>query len=472
MITIDDIKKRIASGQTVRSVVEGVFAKIEATKDYNLLISLNKDQALARADTLDAKIKKGDDIGVLGGVPFVAKDIFLATGTIATAGSKILSNFNSAYQATCVNKLEQEGAILVGKSNCDAFGNGSSTENSDFGVTKNPYDKTRVAGGSSGGSTAVVALGVVPFSIGGDTGGSCRQPASFCGVLGLKPTYGRVSRYGAISYASSLDTIGTIASCADDIGTVMDVIAGKDPFDSTTLPNRPASFMPKDNPIKPLRIGVVKEYMQKGVVQAEVLDSINDQLKKLAKLGHKIEEISIPTLDLSLAVYYIIAPAELSSNLLRYDGVKFGYSATEAKTLDELYGLSRDEGFNLENKRRILIGTYVLSSGYIDAYYRKAQTVRTKLINEFNDIFSKFDVLVGPVAPTTAFKIGENTDDPMQMYLGDIMTVAPSLVGIAALSVPSGKDKKGLPIGMQVMAAQSNDQLLISLAKQLEEVKE
>lgn len=467
MLTIDDIKKRIKTGDSVRSVVEDALAKVEATKGYNVLVSVLRESALNRADELDSKLKKGEDIGSLGGIPYVAKDIFLAHDSVATAGSNILKNFDSPYQATCINRLEAEGAILVGKANNDAFGNGGSTENSDFGITKNPHDKTRVAGGSSGGSTAAVALNIVPFAIGGDTGGSCRQPASYCGVLGLKPTYGSVSRFGAIAFASSLDTIGTIANTADDVALVFGAMAGRDEHDATTLPDRPPSFLPADNPIKPLTIGIVKEHMQKDVVQPEVLVAIAAQAEKLKKLGHKVEEVSLPTLEVSLAVYYIVAPAEFSSNQQRYDGVKFGYSAKEAKNLEELYGLSRDQGFNAENKRRVLIGTYVLSSGYIEAYYRKAQTVRTKLINEYADVFKKYDVLIGPVAPTTAFKIGENSD-PLQMYLQDLMTVGPSLAGLAALSVPSGKDGKGLPIGLQLVGAQRSDALLLSLAKQLE----
>jgi aspartyl-tRNA(Asn)/glutamyl-tRNA(Gln) amidotransferase subunit A len=468
-VTIAEVKDRIKNGESVRNLVEKALVNAESVQEYNPLISLAREPALKRADELDARLKKGEDIGRLGGVPFVAKDIFLAHGTTTTAGSHILHNFDSPYQATAINRLEAAGAILIGKANQDAFGNGGSTENSDFGVTKNPHDKTRVAGGSSGGSTAAVALGVVPFSIGGDTGGSCRQPASYCGVLGLKPTYGSVSRYGSVAFASSLDTIGTIANSADDVALVFDVIAGQDERDATTLPNRPPSYLPKDNPSKKLRIGIIKEHMRDDAVQREVLLAVRDQVAKLEKLGHTIEEISLPTLDVSLAVYYIVAPAEFSSNQQRYDGIKFGLSAAEAKNLQELYGLSRDQGFNAENKRRILIGTYVLSSGYIDAYYRKAQTVRTKLINEFDKVFASYDMLIGPTAPSTAFKIGENADDPLQMYLQDLMTVGPSLAGLPALSVPVGLDDSKLPIGIQLIGAQRSDAQLLSIAKQLEE---
>jgi len=407
----------------------------------------------------------------LGGVPFVAKDMFLAHHTVTTASSNILKNFDSPYQATAINKLEAEGAIIVGKANNDAFGHGGSTENSDFGVTKHPLDTTRVAGGSSGGSAAVVALGVVPFALGTDTGGSTRQPASFCGVVGLKPTYGSVSRYGVIAMASSTDTVGTIANNAEDTALVFDIIAGNDTRDATTLPSRPESFLPAKNRLKPLKIGIIAEHMRADAVQPEIIAAIQAQAQKLKDLGHTVEEVSLPTLDMSLAVYYIVVPAEVSSNLQRYDGVKFGHSAKEAKNLQELYGLSRDQGFNAENKRRILIGTYVLSSGYIDAYYRKAQTVRTKLINEFTKIFADFDVLIGPVSPTTAFKIGENSDDPLKMYLEDLMTVGPSLAGLPAISVPAGADNNNLPIGMQITGAQRSDATLLALAEQIEEAR-
>lgn len=467
-ISITDIKKRIKDGESVRNIVEETLAKIEAAKEYNTLVSVVREPALRRADELDAQLKKGQDIGRLGGVPFVAKDMFLAHGTRVTSSSNILKNFDSPYQATAISKLEAEGAILVGKSNHDAFGHGASTENSDFGVTKHPLDKTRVAGGSSGGSAAAVALGLVPFALGTDTGGSTRQPASFCGVVGVKPTYGSISRYGVIAMASSTDTIGTLASDVDDAALVFDIMAGQDARDATTLPNRPQSFLPSENPIKSLKIGLVKEYMRADVVQPEAIAAIRAQADELKKLGHTVEEVSLPTLDMSLAIYYIVVPAEISSNLQRYDGVKFGHSAKEAKTLQELYGKSRDQGFNAENKRRILIGTYVLSSGYIDAYYRKAQTVRTKLINEFAKTFAEYDVLLGPVAPTTAFKIGQNSDDPLKMYLEDLMTVAASLAGLPAFSVPAGVDNNGLPVGAQIIGPQRSDAQLFTLAKQME----
>lgn len=470
MMTIDEVKRRITGGESVRSVVEDALKRIDAASEYNALISVVREPALKRADDIDARLKRGENVGRLAGVPFVAKDMFLAHNTITTASSNILRNFTSPYQATAVDRLESEGAILVGKANNDAFGNGASTENSDFGITKNPYDKTRVAGGSSGGSAAIVALGAVPFALGTDTGGSTRQPASYCGVIGVKPTYGRISRYGVVAMASSTDTVGTIAGNADDAALILDILAGRDARDATTIPTRPDSFLPAANPVKPLKIGIIKEHVHSSAVQPEVVQAVHEQVAKLKKLGHQVEEVSLPTLDVSLAVYYIVVPAEFSSNQQRYDGVKFGHSAPEAKSLQDLYGLSRDQGFNAENKRRILIGTYVLSSGYIDAYYRKAQTVRTKLINEFNKTFAAYDVLIGPVAPTTAFKIGQNTDDPLKMYLEDLMTVGVSLAGLPAISVPAGVDAHKLPIGLQMIGAQQSDALLLALAKQLEGV--
>lgn len=468
MATIADIKVRLKNGESVRTIVEEAFAKVEAAKEYNAVISLLRGPALARADEIDAGLKAGRSTGRLAGIPYIAKDMFLAVDTTTTASSNILKNFVAPYQATVINKLEAEGAILIGKANNDAFGHGASTENSDFGPTRNPHDTTRVAGGSSGGSAAAVALGIVPFALGTDTGGSSRQPASFCGVVGVKPTYGAISRYGVVAMVSSTDTVGLLASTADDAAFVMDTIAGKDAHDSTTLPYHSKSFVPDGNAAKPLKIGIVKEYMT-DAVHPDIRTAVRTTAQALKKLGHSVEDVSIPTIDLALAIYYIVVPAEISSNLARYDGIKFGYSAEDANNLKELYGLSRDRGFNAENKRRILIGTYVLSSGYIDAYYRKAQTVRTKLINEFKKAFEKYDVLIGPVAPTTAFKLGENTNDPLSMYMADIMTVAASLAGLPAISVPAGTDKNKLPIGIQLIGAQRNDALLFAVAKQIEE---
>lgn len=468
--TIADFKKQFADGASARQITEEAIARLEATqKEYNPAISILKDYALGRADQIDADRKAGKKIGRLAGVPFIAKDNFLTFAGKTTAASKMLENFAAPYQSTAISKLEDEGAILIAKANLDAFAHGGSTENSDFGPTKNPHDKTRVPGGSSGGSAAAVTLNIVPFALGTDTGGSIRQPASFCGVVGLKPTYGLVSRFGVVAMASSTDVIGPLANTVEDAALVLDIIAGKDERDSTTLLDRKDSYLPKNESGK-LKIGLIKEYMTQDVA-SEVRDAINKQVEQLKELGHEVEEVSLPTLDLALAIYYIVVPAEISSNLSRYDGIKYGLSAKEAHNLDEVYGLSRDSGFNAENKRRILIGTYVLSSGYYDAYYRKAQTARTLLINEFNHAFDKFDFLIGPVAPTTAFKLGENASDPLKMYLADIMTVSSSLAGLPALSLPSGKDSSNMPIGLQIIGPQKSDDNLLSLAHRLENTK-
>lgn len=465
MITIADIKAQIAKGRTVRAVIEETLQKIADAKEYNATLSVLTDAALARADSVDAKIKAGEPAGELAGVPFIVKDNFLVFGGETTAASNILRGFEAPYQSTAVQKLEAQGAIVVAKANLDAFAHGGSTENSDFGATKNPHDVSRVPGGSSGGSAAVVALGIVPFALGSDTGGSIRQPASFCGVVGIKPTYGTVSRFGVVAMASSTDVIGPLASCVEDARQVTRIIAGQDSLDSTTLPG---NGLPAVTHGKPLKIGIIKEYMT-DAVQPEVKDAVIKKAEELRALGHTVEDISIPTVEAALAIYYIVVPAEISSNLGRYDGIKFGFSASNAKDLQDIYGKTRDQGFNAENKRRILIGTYVLSSGFIDAYYRKAQTVRTKLINEFADVFNEgYDVLIGPVAPTTAFKLGEHTADPLQMYLADVMTVAASLAGLPAFSVPAGEDAKKLPIGLQLIGAQKSDSLLFDVAEQLE----
>ena len=470
--TISDLLVELETGRTTAmQLVNEAFERLEAKqKEYHIVISMAKERALDRAKAVDAARTAGKDLGRLAGIPFVVKDNFLTFGTTTTAAAKILEKFEAPYQASSIERLESEGAIMVAKANLDAFAHGSSTENSYYGPTKNAVDPTRVPGGSSGGSATAVALDIVPFALGSDTGGSVRQPASFSGVIGVKPTYGLVSRYGVVAMASSTDTIGAFARTADDVALVMDIIAGRDSRDSTTLPDLPKSLLTVDNTPGKLKVGLVKEYMT-DAVQPEVRDAVMKRAEQLRALGHEVEEVSIPSLDLALAIYYIVVPAEISSNLSRYDGIKYGLSAADAKNLDEVYGLSRDQGFMAENKRRILIGTYVLSSGYYDAYYRKAQTARTILINELNKAFATYDMLIGPVSPTTAFKVGENAGDPLKMYLADIMTVAASLAGLPAVSVPSGVDEKKLPIGLQLIGKQRADGLLFAVAKQLEEVR-
>ena len=444
------------------SAVENVKKALALAKEkaeYNALLALTEERALERA----AKVDSGEITGRLAGVPFVAKDNFLAFGAPTTAASHILENFISPLQATAIEKLEAEGAICIGKANLDAFAHGGSTENSAFGPTLNAVDKERVAGGSSGGSAVATALGIVPFALGTDTGGSIRQPASFNGVYGVKPTYGMVSRFGVVAMASSTDTIGCFATNAADAELVMDVLSGCDPRDMTTLPD---FFEPTE--AKPgQKIGVIKEFMTDDV-DAAVRARVNDYIEKLKAAGHTVEEVSLPIVKYALAMYYIIVPAEISSNLARYDGVRYGKRAN-ANNLAELYGKSRDNGFVAENKRRIMIGSYVLSSGYFDAYYLQAQKARTLLINAFNEQFEKYDVLVGPVSPTPAFKLGENTSDPVKMYLADIMTVPASLAGMPAISVPAGNTDNGLPVGIQLIGQRRSDAQLLALAKSMEE---
>jgi len=446
-------------GVSARKNVEEAIAKAHANESFHALLSLTEARALERADAVD----RGEITGRLAGVPFIAKDNFLTLGGTTTAASKILENFEAPLQATAIEKLEAEGAICIGKANLDAFAHGGSTENSAYGPTKNAVDQERVAGGSSGGSAAVVALDIVPFALGTDTGGSIRQPASFNGVVGIKPTYGTVSRYGVVAMASSTDTIGVLATSAKDAALVMDIMSGKDAKDMTTLDD---FFSPIPLAGKK-RIGVIKEAMTDDV-DSEVRRVTNEYIEKLRADGHEVEEVSLSLLKYALAIYYIVVPAEISSNLGRYDGIRYGRRA-EASTLTGLYGASRDQGFVTENKRRIMIGSYVLSSGFFDAYYLQAQKARTLLINEFNELFKTFDVLLTPVAPTPAFKLGENDKDPIKMYLEDVMTVPASLAGLPAISVPAGNTNQGLPVGVQLIAKRRDDALLFGLAESIEE---
>ncbi len=449
--------------------VETALKLAKQNQDYNALINLTEKRAIERAKLVDGEASAGKSQGRLCGVPFVAKDNFLSFGAPTTAGSKILENFKAPYQATVVEKLEAEGAICIGKTNMDAFGHGASTENSAFGPTKNAHDTTRVAGGSSGGSAVAVALGIVPFALGTDTGGSIRQPSSFNGVVGMKPSYGAVSRYGVIAMASSTDTIGAITKTAADNELILDVISGQDKKDSNTL-NDFFKPLPQSSPKR--KIGVIKEFMGKGIaVDPSVRELVSNYVSKLSKAGHDVEEVSLPLLKYSLPAYYIIVPAEVSSNLARYDGIKYGYRAADAKNLHEVYGYSRDQGFMPENKRRIMIGSYVLSSGFFDDYYLQAQKARTLLIRQFAEVFQKYDVLLGPTASTPAFKLGAKTDDPLQMYLADIMTVAASLAGLPALSVPAGVAKDSLPVGAQLIGPYKKDAELLALARSIEETE-
>jgi len=467
--TLSDIASDVQAGESSASdQVRKSLNIIAKNSDYNAIIATLNDSALKRAEDIDRLISKGQNVGRLAGVPFIAKDNYLVFGAETTAASNILKGFIPPYQSTVINKLEAEGAICVAKANLDAFAHGASTENSDFFTTKNPVDKSRVPGGSSGGSAASVVLGMAPFALGTDTGGSTRQPASFVGCVGYKPTYGLMSRSGIIAMASSTDTVGALANTVDDVALLVDIMASRDELDSTTIDRDERGYLNLSVSLDGLRIGVIKEWMDEGLDNG-IKQRINQVVDKLKQSGATITEVSLPSLPLSLAVYYVVVPAEVSSNLARYDGQRFGYSYPDALNLQDSYTKSRAIGFGSEAKRRIMIGTHVLSSGYYDAYYKKAQTVRTKLINEFNEVLQTVDLLLGPVAPTTAFKIGENASDPLKMYLADVMTVGPSLVGVPAISLPIGK-VDNLPLGMQLIAAQKADRQLLAASKCIEEL--
>lgn len=465
---ISDIASDVLSGKnTARENVTRALEIIESKKEYNAIISVIKERAFERADLIDTKIKEKNFTGKLAGVPFIAKDNFLSFGAETTAASNMLRGFNAPYQATAIQRLEDEGAICVAKANLDAFGHGGSTENSDFGPTLNPHDTSKVPGGSSGGSAAAVVLEMAPFALGTDTGGSSRQPASFSGCVGFKPTYGLVSRSGVVAMASSTDTVGTLATTVEDVAYVTDIMAGQDALDSTTIARDSSSYQitSDKNNIQGKKVGVVKEFMSDGI-DSNVKEAIQQSIDTLRNAGAEIVEISLPSIAYALAVYYIIVPAEISSNLSRYDGQRYGYSDSSAKDLESSYIQSRSRGFGKEAKRRIIIGTHVLSSGYYDAYYKRAQLVRTKIIHEYNEAFSHLDFIVGPTAPTTAFDLGQNTKDPLQMYLSDVMTVGASLAGIPAIVIPT--KAISLPIGFQIMAPQKDDKKLFEFAHQVQ----
>ncbi len=459
---IKEIANEVNSGQLKAiDLVEQSLSAIDKNSEFQAIIATLDKPSQKRAAEIDARIKKGESVGRLAGVPFIAKDNFLVFGAETTAASNILKGFTAAYQATAIERLEAEGAICVAKANMDAFAHGSSTENSDVFTTKNPYDKTRVPGGSSGGSAAAVALDIAPFAIGTDTGSSIRLPAAFCGVVGLKPSYGLVSRSGVVAMASSLDVIGPLAKTVDDAALVLDVMAGWDELDGTTIERDEHRYTDLDTTIKGRKIGVVKEYMGDNI-DSGVKRSISAAIEKLRERGADIVEVSLPSTSLGLAVYYVLCPAEVSSNLSRYDGQRYQFSAGD-------YTQSRSLGFGDEAKRRIMIGTYVLSSGYYDAYYQKAQLVRTKIINEFNTVFEHVDFLVGPVSPTPPFKLGEKTKVPLQMYLADLLMPGSNLTGNASISVPADM-ADGLPVGLQIIAPPRRDRALLGLAKAFQEL--
>ncbi|HSW98563.1 MAG TPA: Asp-tRNA(Asn)/Glu-tRNA(Gln) amidotransferase subunit GatA [Candidatus Saccharimonadales bacterium] len=466
-LPIADLAAKVRAGELkAADLVEQSLHTIEDKKEFNAIIAVTAERARERAANIDAAVQSGKETGRLAGVPFIAKDNYLVFGAETTAASNMLRGFTAPYQATVIERLEAEGAVCVAKANLDAFAHGGSTENSDFFTTKHPLDQARVPGGSSGGSAAAVVLDMAPFALGTDTGGSTRQPASFVGCIGYKPTYGLLSRYGIVAMASSTDTVGTLARTTEDAAFVIDVMAGRDRRDATTIERDKQGYLDLPSSVKGKKIGIIQEWMGDGVHDG-VKQVVQAAADKLRAAGADVQEVSLPSLPLALAVYYVVVPAEVSSNLSRYDGQRYQHAATGAKDLDDSYTKARSEGFGPEAKRRLMIGTYVLSSGYYDAYYAKAQTVRTKIINEFQDAFQKFDFLIGPVAPTPAFKIGENASDPLQMYLSDVMTVGASLAGIPSVSVPAGL-ADGLPVGLQIMAAQKQDRALLGIAKAAE----
>jgi aspartyl-tRNA(Asn)/glutamyl-tRNA(Gln) amidotransferase subunit A len=464
----DKIKAReVTSTETTKEVFARI-AKLEPT--VGAYISTFEKQAIEKAGEIDKRIADGGQVGQLAGVPVAVKDVLCTTFGTTTCASKILAHFNAPYNATVIEKLLAADAVIVGKTNCDEFAMGSSTENSGLKRTVNPWDTTRVPGGSSGGSTAAVAAGLCYAALGSDTGGSIRQPASLCGVVGLKPTYGRVSRYGLVAYGSSLDQIGPVTQTVEDCALMLNVIAGHDPADSTSVDEKIApvpDYLAKlDEPIKGLRIGVTSGF-NAGADQ-QVRSAIDEALKIYRDLGTDIIEINLPHLDYAIAAYYMVATAEASSNLARYDGVHYGHRTTNPNDYIEVYTKSRAEGFGKEVKRRIMLGTYALSSGYYDAYYLKALKVRNLIRGDFVNAFENCDCIMMPVSPTTAFKIGEKTDDPLKMYLSDIYTIAVNLAGIPGISVPCGFDDKNLPIGLQILAPAFAEEKLLRIARMYE----
>ncbi len=468
--TLAALRDEIAAGRTkAADLASTYYERIAAINpQLNVYLSLTRDRALEQAQRIDAIAAKGDPLPVLAGIPVGIKDVLVMRGAPSTAGSKILEGYHPPYDATVVTRLEAAGAVLLGKLNCDEFAMGSSTENSAFGPVRNPHDLERVPGGSSGGSAAAVAANLAVATLGSDTGGSIRQPASFCGVVGVLPTYGRVSRYGLIAFASSLDRVGPFAANVRDAATMLGVIAGHDPRDATSssapLPDYAAEC---DKPVEGLRIGIPAEYFGEGL-DPEVRAAIELGIAALEAAGCKTRPVSLPHTRYAIPTYYLVATAEASANLARFDGVRYGYRSTASESLSAMYRHSRDEGFGAEVKRRILLGTYALSAGYYDAYYLKAQKVRRLLAGEFLRAFAEVDAIVTPTAPTPAFKLGEKTGDPLAMYLADIYTVTASLAGICGVTVPCGNTRAGLPIGMQVLARHFNESTAFRVARAVE----
>jgi len=468
--TVASIRAALESKRiSARELANEFFTRIEkGNPELNAFLSLSKDRALQQADRVDSAVSRGDALPPLAGVPIAVKDVISMTGAPATCGSKILETYFPPYDATAIERLDHAGALFLGKTNCDEFAMGSSNENSAYGPVRNPLAKDRVPGGSSGGSAAAVAGGLAVAALGTDTGGSIRQPGACCGIPAMMPTYGRVSRYGLIAFASSLYRIGPFASTTDDVAAVLQVIAGRDSNDSTSAPVEVPTFSKKTKALtNGLRIGVPDQYFGEGL-DPEVREKVESGIRLLEKLGCQRVQLQMPHTDYAIATYYIIATAEASSNLARYDGVRYGIRAPGI-TLTEMYRKTRERGFGPEVKRRIILGTYVLSAGYYDAYYLRAQKVRSLIAQDFANAFQKVDAIITPTAPTPAFKLGEKTADPLQMYLADIYTVTGSLAGIPGISVPCGKTKDGLPVGMQIFGPHFAEASILEIAGAFEE---
>ena len=470
-LTIDAARSAIAElGTSATALAEAYYAKIEKEDPaIGAYLTLCKDRALAQAERIDRLAAEGKPLPPLGGVPVGIKDVMVTRGVRTTAGSKILKSYVPPYDCTAVARMEAAGAVVLGKMNCDEFAMGSSNENSAYRPVHNPRDLSRVPGGSSGGSAAAVAAGMAVVTLGSDTGGSIRQPASFCGVVGLMPTYGRVSRYGLIAFASSLDHIGPLTRTVEDAALVLRIIAGRDPMDSTSADVPVPDYVAElSKPVRGLRLGVAREYFGEGL-DPEVRAAVEQAIQKLAGLGCEIVPVSLPHTEYAIPTYYLVATAEASANLARFDGVRYGHRSPQARTLSEMYQRSRDEGFGPEVKRRIMLGTYALSAGYYDAYYLKAQRVRTLLTQDFEEAFKKVDAIITPTSPTAAFKLGEKTDDPLAMYLADIYTVTADLVGVPGISIPCGETRETLPIGLQILGRHFEEATILRVARAYEQ---
>ena len=470
-LTVHELQEKLKNKElTVTQITEAYCNRIEENENkVDAFVTTYLEEAKAQAKKIQDKINNGEITREYAGIPIGIKDNICVKGTKTTCSSKILEDFVAPYSATVAEKLQKENIITLGKMNMDEFAMGSSTENSGIKITKNPWDLERVPGGSSGGSAAAVAANLVPWALGSDTGGSIRQPASLCGIVGLKPTYGLVSRYGLVAYASSLDQIGPLTKDVRDAAKLLTLIAGQDEKDSTSEDNGNINYENcLKNDVKGMKIGVPKEFFGEGIDE-EVKSKLYEAIEIYKELGAEVEEFSLDIAKYALATYYIIADAEASSNLGRFDGIRYGHRTEEYSNIDEIFKKSRSEGFGDEVKRRIIFGTYVLSSGYYDAYYKKAQKVRTLVSNEFNKAFEKYDVILTPTSPTTAFKIGEKSGDPMQLYLADIDTVSVNVAGLPGISIPCGVDSKGLPIGMQLIGNKFQEETILNAAYTFEQ---